>query len=72
MTLKSKYIKKLKNGIILDPAVFFPQIFDRWCRIAYSFSPAMQIINPEHVPTCPHGHFSVKYSIYNRIFNVFQ
>ena len=46
MTLKSKYIKKLKNGIILDPAVFFPQTFDIWCRIAYTFSPAMQIINP--------------------------
>jgi hypothetical protein len=64
--------QKLKHGFILDPEVFFLQIFDSWCGIAYTFSPAIQIINPEHVPSCPQNHFSGKYSIYNRIFNVFQ
>ena len=61
--------QKLKYGFILDPEVFFLQIFDSCCGIAYSFCPAKQIINPKHVPTCPQGHFSVKSSIYNIIFN---
>ena len=72
MTHGPQFVKNLKTGFILDPEVFFHQIFGSWCGFEYNFSPVIQILNPEHVPTCPHGHFSVKYSIYNRIFNVFQ
>jgi hypothetical protein len=57
-------LKKLEFWFFLHPEVFLHQIFDSWCGIVYTFSPAIQIIYPAHDPPYPQDHFSLFPSIF--------